>query len=319
MHPSDARQYPCPTMADWKVCQSTARKHGRSFFLASRLLPPARQRAVLAAYAYCRIADDIVDRTQADGMGSTLAQLQEWEAQLSWPEHPIAIAFASTRDRFDVPERAVHELFAGLRMDLTISRYGTWEELRVYCYHVAGTVGLIVAPILGCRNPNALVHAAELGIAMQLTNILRDLAEDASLGRLYLPLDELERFGLDAEAIIGGHRGPRFPEFMQFQIGRARALYASALTGVSALAPSGRFATLVASQLYAEILREIERLNYDVFTTRAYVPPSRKLKKMISAASVFAQMSLPASGSRHRVRSDGYAEPAAAIPRVYER
>jgi phytoene synthase len=256
------------------------------------MLPPARQRGVVAAYASCRIADDIVDSARPGGEEAVLAQLDDWEAELTWPRHPVAIAFAATRDRYDIPTKPVHDLIEGVRSDLTIHRYASWSELETYCYHVAGTVGLIVAPILGCRNDDALSHAAGLGIAMQLTNILRDIAEDAQLGRLYLPLDELASFDLDPDAILASRPGPRLPEFLRFQIERNRTLYANALQGVSSLCPSGRLATLVASHLYAEILCEIEAMQYDVFRARARVSPARRLQKVLAATTAFARVSV---------------------------
>lgn len=275
------------TWEDWMQCQAIVRQHGRSFYLASRLLPPARQRGVTATYAYCRIADDMVDGAADAGYNKTDAALAGWEAQLTAPDDPVAVAFAATREYYGIPLEPVRDLLAGVRMDLTTTHYANWEELRSYCYHVAGTVGLMVAPILGCRDAQALRHAAELGIAMQLTNILRDVAEDAQLGRLYLPLDEIEAFNCDPEAILAGRANGRFAELMAFQVDRARALYASSLNGVASLAPSGRFATLTASNLYSGILHEIEVLDYDVHRMRAYVPRSRKFRSIARASASF--------------------------------
>lgn len=293
-----------PELADWLHCQEIARHHGRSFFLASRVLPTARQRGVIATYAYCRIADDIVDRAVAGGPDATAHALARWEAQLDEPTHPVAVAFAATRDRFDVPLEPVRDLLFGVRMDLQNTRYESWDELRTYCYHVAGTVGLMVAPILGCENPGALRHAADLGIAMQLTNILRDVAEDAELDRLYLPLREIESFGCDPESILAGRPEGDFRDLMALQVDRARELYASALEGVSSLAPSGRFATVTAANLYAGILNEIEALSFDVFATRAYVPTSRKLRALARASASVAWMSM--SPQSRMSRSDGH-------------
>lgn len=281
-----------PEMTDWMYCEEIARQHGRSFYLASRVLPPARQRGVLATYAYCRIADDIVDETSGCGHEATAQALQDWAFQLKKPNHPVAVVFAYTRDRYSIPEQPVHDLLLGVEMDLRPGRYATWAELRTYCYHVAGTVGLMVAPIFGCRDSRALRHAADLGIAMQLTNILRDIAEDAHLGRIYLPQDEIEAFGCDFEAMFTGHPGKGFRELMAFQIDRARRLYASALEGVYALSPSGRFATLTASRLYSGILNEIEALDYDVYRMRAIVPASRKLRSVAGASTDFLLMSM---------------------------
>jgi phytoene synthase len=281
-----------PTAADWARCEAVARTHGRSFWLASRLLPPARKRGVLATYAWCRITDDIVDRACDQGPEATALALDAWERELDQPSHPVAVAFAYARERYGVPDGPARDLLAGVRMDLVPARYRTWNELRTYCFHVAGTVGLLVAPILGCADPRAHAHAADLGIAMQLTNILRDVAEDAGMGRLYLPLDEIAAFGCDPEAILAGAPGPGFRDLMAFEIGRARELYAAALPGVRALAPSGRFATLAAARLYAGILDEIEAMDHDVFRRRAVVPGPRKVRSVAHASASVALMSL---------------------------
>ena len=164
-----------PSQDDWALCRNTAKSLGRSFYLASRLLPTHRRQAILAAYAYCRTADDIVDRANSVPAAKVEASLDDWERQLATPTHPIAVAFAAAREDFGVPEQPVRELLLGLRQDLSVDRYETWDDLQHYCHLVAGTVGLIVAPILGCRDSRALAHAATLGIAMQLTNILRDV------------------------------------------------------------------------------------------------------------------------------------------------
>ena len=251
--------------ADWALCDAIARSHGRTFYLASRFLPPERRRGVLATYAFCRIADDIVDAAPERGAEASAAALDGWAAEIETPVHPVAVAFAEARARFGIPRQPVHDLLTGIRMDLTTTSYATWPELRTYCHLVAGTVGLMVAPVLGCRATRAIEHAATLGIAMQLTNILRDVAEDSARGRLYLPLDEIAAFGCDPEAILAGRPGKQFPALMAFQIRRARALYAAASPGIRALSPSGQITTLAASRLYAGILSEIESLEYDVF------------------------------------------------------
>ena len=180
------------------------------------------------------------------------------------------------------------DLFAGLRSDLDDVRFADWNELREYCYLVAGTVGLIVAPILGCRDDRALKHAADLGIAMQLTNILRDVKEDAAMGRLYLPLDELEAFQIDPDELLDGNPGESFPRFMALQIERARQLYDSAMTGVPVLAPSGQLATLAAAELYSGILGEIEAMDFDVFAGRAHLSRAKKISRFMRALSQFA-------------------------------
>jgi phytoene synthase len=295
MSSRDDRSVVTPTRQDWARCEEIARNHGRTFFLASRFLPPARRRGVVATYAYCRTADDIVDESPATGLDAAAVALTAWEAQLEQPDDPVALAFAATRVRFSVPLEPVRDLLAGIRMDLTTTRYQTWADLRAYCYRVAGTVGLMVAPILGCRDDRTLDHAAELGIAMQLTNILRDVGEDARRGRLYLPLDEIAAFGCDPDAILAGRPGDRFPALMAFQIERARTLYVEARRGIAALLPSGRFTTLAAAHLYAGILTEIEAHDYDVFRTRARVSSAHKLRALPRIAALFVGMSVSPS------------------------
>ena len=274
---------------DWRQCSEIARAHGRTFFLASRFLPPDRRRAIHATYAFCRIADDIADRS-ADLVTAARA-LDAWERQLDEPTDPIAVAFATVRARHGVPVTAVRELLAGVRMDLMPSRFATWDDLRLYCYRVAGTVGLMVAPILGCQDARALPHAVDLGIAMQLTNVLRDIGEDARRGRLYLPLEDLAAFGCDPESIVQGRPDGRFAELLAFEIVRARALYEDARRGLPALSPSGRLTALAGSELYATILTRIEEMDYDVLTTRAHVSTPRKLRTLPGVATTFARLS----------------------------
>lgn len=283
---------------DWGACRSVVREHGRTFDFASRFLPLDRRRAIHAAYAFCRIADDIVDRAPATGLVDAARALDAWEAELHAPLHPIAIAFAAARARFDVPVTAAHDLIAGVRMDLAPRRYASWDELRVYCYRVAGTVGLLTAPILGCEDETALPHAVDLGIAMQLTNILRDIGEDARMGRLYLPLDELDAFGCDPDMILAGQPSGRFADLMRFEIARARGLYDSGRAGVHALCPAGQLTTIASALLYGKILHRIEEEDYDVFLTRAYVPTRRKLGTMPTVAAAFLSLYLPATRPR---------------------
>jgi phytoene synthase len=226
------------------------------------------------------MADDIVDHAPPDQAVMAVTELDALERELDEPEHPVMRAFAATRQQYRLPDKPIRELLEGVRADLQPGLYRTWIELEAYCYAVAGTVGLIVAPILGCRDDAALVHAAELGIAMQLTNVLRDIAEDATRGRLYLPLDELDAFGCCPESILAGEPSGRFRDFLRFQIDRARGLYTAAERGIPALDPAGRVAVLAASRFYAGILRAIEDQHYDVFARRAHVSTSRKARAM---------------------------------------
>jgi phytoene synthase len=198
------------------------------------------------------------------------------------------------RDRFGVPVEPARELLDGVRLDLEPRWYLTWPELREYCHGVAGTVGLMAAPVLGCRDPDALNHAAELGIAMQLTNILRDVAEDAERGRVYLPVSELMAHGCDPEAVLAGQPNGDFRALIAFQIERARRLYAEARRGIPALTPAGRFTTLAASHFYAGILSEIEAQDLDPFKGRARVTSARKVRSLPRVAVSFIEVSVRA-------------------------
>ncbi len=281
---------------DWKSCRDVVRVHGRTFYFGSQLLTPARRRAIHSAYAYCRIADDIVDRVPSSGVAVAARALDAWEAELDAPSDPVSVAFVAARRQYNIPIQPLHDMLAGLRMDLAPWTYASWEDLRVYCYRVAGTIGLIAAPIFGCQDEASLPKAVDLGIAMQLTNILRDVAEDARMGRLYLPLDDLAAFGCDPDAILAGRSSGDVAGLMRFEIERARALYAASRPGMCALSPAGRLATVAISQLYAKILTRIEEGGYDIFGPRAYVPTARKIQAMPRVAADFVRLSMPAPG-----------------------
>lgn len=284
---------PAPVPQDtWAQCAEIARFHGRTFYFACQFLPPERRRAIHAIYAFCRIADDIVDRAPISGSVAAARALDDWEAQIARPTAPIPLAFAYVRARYGVPDAAAYSLIEGLRMDLLPRRYATWEDLSVYCYRVAGTVGEMAAPVLGCRDPAAIPHAIELGIAMQLTNILRDVAEDTRLGRLYLPEEDLAAFGCNPEAVLAGCPDGRFPELIAFEIDRARAYYASAARGLPALSPAGRLTALAGSDLYAHILTRIEDQQYDVFRNRASVSTIGKLRALPGIAGSMVRLTI---------------------------
>lgn len=264
----------------WRECRRMTMVHGRTFYFASQILPTTKKRAIHSTYAFCRVADDLVDREPELGKDLVMARLAAWEDQLEHPVDSIAIAYACTREHYDIPLQPNRDLFTGVRMDLTQNVFLTWEALREYCYCVAGTIGLITAPILGVRTGDALPHAVDLGIAMQLTNILRDVAEDAALGRLYLPLEDLAAFGVERESIFAGEPTGDFAGLMRFEIARARSLYESAGQGYAAIDFVGQFATLASGHLYGKILHQIEALDYDVFRERAHVSTLHKIREV---------------------------------------
>ncbi|MBA3275985.1 MAG: phytoene/squalene synthase family protein [Chloroflexia bacterium] len=278
---------------DWKLCAEVTRTHGRTFYFSSQLMPPRKRRAIHSAYAFCRIADDLVDRAAELGAMGVCERLQAWEDEIDEPRQPVAIAYAETRETYRIPARFTHEMFSGIRMDLDFGQYETWDDLYVYCYRVAGTIGLITSPILGVSTASASAHAVELGVAMQLTNILRDIGEDAAAGRLYLPLRELESFGVDPESVMSGRPNGDFAAFMAFQIARAREYYRRAQAGMPALAPSGQLAALASSRMYSRILNQIEAQRYDVFSQRAAISTRRKVRELPVVLTSFVRLNLP--------------------------
>jgi len=256
------------------------RHNSQTFYLATALLPRPARLAVRALYAFCRVTDDLVDR-----QGATAADVTRWRATVNRPASdqadPVLLAWALTRERFGVDRRHEAELIDGVAQDLSQTRYDTWPELERYCYLVASTVGLLAMPILGlapgARWEAAAPFAIQLGIALQLTNILRDVGEDAAHGRVYLPHSDLARFDLSEADILSGTHDGRFVALMQFEVARARQLYAEALPGVALLSPAARPAVGAAALLYRAILNRIEALGYQVHTQRASTSPRQKL------------------------------------------
>jgi phytoene synthase len=254
--------------------------HSRTFYFATRLLPRAARKAVGALYAFCRTSDDLVDRA-----GATREDVEAWRAQVCQPlqaqTDPVLICWAQTRQAYHIDQRYEQELIDGVAMDIDFKPYNTWQDLQKYCYRVASTVGLLSMPIIGLAPGASFEEAApfatKLGIALQLTNILRDIGEDKQRGRVYLPLEDLEQFGLTLNDIYLETHDQRFIDLMKFEIARARQLYQEALPGIKLLSPSARPSVGAAALLYRAILNEIEKNNYQVYTRRAYTTTARKL------------------------------------------
>ncbi len=260
--------------------EEVTRGHSRTFFLASGLLPRDKRRAVRALYAFCRRSDDLIDRSHGGGLDS----LGAWrQCALSTPpsyDEPIALAWADARLRYRIPMRYAEQLIAGVARDVTKNRYDTFEELAAYCYGVASTVGLMAMHIIGYAGKQAIPYAVKLGVALQLTNILRDIREDWQANRLYLPREELAAHDLGEEDVAAGQVDDRWRGFMRFQIERTRQLYAEALPGIALLNADGRFAIGAAAELYRGILEDIEAHDYDVFTRRAHIGTWSKLRRL---------------------------------------
>jgi phytoene synthase len=267
-----------------RYCKRTTRVHAKSFYFCAHFLPREKRRAIYVVYALCRHVDDEVDAVGIRDGRDAQAAIERWRAELDAvytegrAESPVLVAWRDMLRRFRIRQELPLELMRGVLMDTQIKRYETWEELRVYCYRVASVVGLMSSEIFGYEEPRTLHYAEQLGLAMQLTNILRDVGEDARMGRIYLPQDELRRFGYSEADLLRGKLTGSFFELMNFEIERARALYREAEQGIPLLEPDTRFTVLLAARLYARILDEIEHNGYDVFTRRAHLSLPAKLR-----------------------------------------
>ena len=266
----------------YRYCANITRTNSRTFYLASLLLPGDKQRAVQALYAFCRSTDDLVDETQ--GLSHADNVFANWHGRLSNPHpaahDPVPLAWADAQARYRIPRGYSDQLIAGVTRDRTQKRYQSFAELTEYCYGVASTVGLMSMHIVGFVSREALPYAVKLGIALQLTNILRDIGEDWRMGRLYLPLDELGAFGLREADLAAGRVDDRWRAFMRFQIDRVQRLYDEAAPGIALLYTDGRFAIAAATGLYRAILDEIESNDYDVFGRRAHLGLWDKLHRL---------------------------------------
>jgi phytoene synthase len=270
----------------YQACTEIIRKHSKSFYFSARLLPTAKRHGIMALYAFCRTSDDLVDAADTlpdreSARDSARAALDRWALQAgnscASDSHPVAAAWADTRLRFGVPPHLAEELLSGIRMDLTIDRYETWDDLWVYCYRVASTVGLMSMYVTGAETIRAVPYAVQLGVALQLTNILRDIGEDARASRVYLPAEDMARFGYTDEMLFAGVINRDFRRLVEFQIERAHALYDAAMPGIALLPRDSRMAVAAAATVYRGILDKIRAARYDVFSRRAHLSMSEKL------------------------------------------
>lgn len=266
------------------LCRRITSHHARTFYFASHALPRETRTHAYAVYAFCRWADNAVDDAQhAD---EALARLARARALLdlaytSDPAPPAVLALRRTVAERRIPAQLFHNLLDGMAMDLTTSRYATFADLDLYCYRVAGVVGLMMTHVFGYRDERCFPKAVSLGRAMQLTNILRDIREDLDRGRIYLPQDELVQFGVSEQALRAGIVNEPFRDMMRFQIERARAAYREASAGIPDLrGRSCRLAVRIMSRLYEGILDAIEALDYNVFGMRAHLSTAGKFKRL---------------------------------------
>jgi phytoene synthase len=262
-----------------EYCRQKAAASGSSFYYSFLFLPAERRRAITALYAFCREVDDVVDETSE--MQVAAAKLAWWRTELANlfagnPQHPVTKALAPFIERYSLSQAHLNEIIDGMEMDLTQTRYLDWPALERYCHRVAGVVGLLAARIFGYTDPRTLEYARELGIAFQLTNIIRDVGEDARKNRIYLPMDELKRFEVPAADILNGRQTPQFKALMEFQDRRARSCYDRAF---AALPPADRRAQrpgLIMAAIYRTLLEEIARDGFRVLTQRTSLTPIRK-------------------------------------------
>lgn len=277
----------------YEICRQTTAEYSKTFYLGTLLMSEEKRRAIWAIYVWCRRTDELVDGPNS--AETTNATLDQWEEALEalfagQPIDDVDVALIDTLGRFPMSIQPFRDMIAGQRMDLYRSRYETFEELELYCYRVAGTVGLMSTSVMGVDSNrgtapwdqarpelNPEQQAVALGIANQLTNILRDVGEDARRGRIYIPQEDLERFQYSEKDLFNSVVDDRWQALMRFQIQRARDFFTEAERGVSLLSPDARFPVWAALMLYRGILDVIEQNQYDVFRKRAYVPGWRKM------------------------------------------
>jgi len=286
----------------YEECRLVTQEYSKTFFLGSQLLGSEEQRAVWAIYNWCRATDELVDGPAAET--TTMADLEAWEKKTSSlfeatkTEDLLDLALIDSIRKFKLIQRPFDDMIGGMAMDLVKERYETFQELEVYCYRVAGTVGIMTLPILGFdlgsggavsdeeekQQIDTIDSALALGLAFQLTNILRDIGEDAQRGRIYMPLEDLRAYGIEEEEVFAASRGEsklwldqRWRNFMQFQIARCRGYYEKAAVGIIGLSDDSRLGVMTALNVYGEILDAIYRNEYNNFTQRAFVSLPEKV------------------------------------------
>jgi phytoene synthase len=263
-----------------QYCQDKTAQSGSSFYYSFLFLPPDKRRAITALYAFCREVDDVVDECSDESVAR--ATLAWWRGEVAAlyegkPQHPVTRALAQATQQFNLPAEQLQEIIDGMEMDLQQRRYDDFKTLQLYCYRVASVVGLLAAEIFGYSDRRTLKYAHDLGLAFQLTNIIRDVGEDARRGRIYLPLDELQRFGVPPEDILRGQESENFQKLMRFQIERAQRYYRQAFEQLPAADRKSQRAGLVMAAIYRATLDEIVASGCHVLKERISLTPLRKL------------------------------------------
>jgi len=264
----------------YEACRVITRREAKNFYYAFLTLPAAKRRAIYAAYAFCRHCDDSVDEgTSSEAKTTALAELQAdldstYTGQAS---SPVYLALADVARNYDIHQDYFKEVILGVESDLVKDRFQNFEELREYCYRVASVVGLICLQIFGYENDDAKEYAIDLGLAMQLTNIIRDVKEDFDMGRIYLPQDEMARFGYTEEDLKNCVRNQPFQDLMMFQAERARGYFNSGFKLLPYLSRRSRACPAVLGTLYSKVLDRIEASDYDVLEHRVSLSKAEKI------------------------------------------
>jgi len=262
-----------------QYCQQKAAASGSSFYYSFLFLPPERRRAITALYAFCREVDDVVD--ECSDVQLARAKLDWWRLEIAnlhagRPQHPVMEALEPHTRSFQITAERLNEIIDGMEMDLTQTRYPDFAVLERYCYRVAGVVGLLAAGIFGYSDPRTLEYAKTLGTAFQLTNIIRDVGEDARKNRIYLPMEDLQKFGVTAADILQSRSTDPFRQLMEFQARRADSFYARALDALPREDRRAQRPGLIMAEIYRRLLAEIERDGFRVLSQRTSLTPLRK-------------------------------------------
>lgn len=270
-------------------CRAVARARAKNFYYSFLLLEKPQRDAMCAIYAFMRHCDDLSDEPAATGQAKPLESIALWRVQLDRAlagqveGDPIWPAFHDTVERYSIPRRFFHEMIDGIASDIHPRRIETFDELYHYCYQVASVVGLTIIHIFGFHSVKALLLAEKCGVAFQLTNILRDVREDAERGRVYLPAEDLQRFGVSFEQLRSGKEDPPFRALMQFEAARARACYNESAPLMELIDPKSRRSLWTLRQIYLRLLAKIERADYSVLTRRINVPAHTKIALLLRA------------------------------------
>ncbi len=267
-------------MTPEEYCQEKAAGSGSSFYYSFLFLPRERRLAITALYAFCREVDDVVDETADVQLAAT--KLAWWRQEIALlfegkPQHPVSRALQPALGPYGITAARLNEIIDGMQMDLTQTRYLDFAGLERYCYHVAGVVGMLSAGIFGYSDARTLEYAHNLGTAFQLTNIIRDVGEDARKNRIYLPVTDLQRFGVSAADLLQARHSEAFVELMRFQAERARQYYAQAMAALPEADRRAQRPGLIMAAIYSALLHEIERDGFQVLTQRTSLTPLRKL------------------------------------------